>query len=222
DPILAAFAHDEPIFARDTVQHVGQVVGLVVADSVMRARRAARKVRLAITPLPAVLTVHEALAARSWVLPPVHVRRGDASGALERAPHRLQGRFEAGGQEHFYLEGQIAYALPLEQGQWWIHASTQHPGEVQHWVAHALGLDSHAVRVECRRMGGGFGGKETQAGHLAVWAALAAHKFGRPVKLRLDRDDDFMVTGKRHPFAYEWDVGFDDAGRITGLKLMMA
>jgi len=222
DPVLAAFAHDEPIFARDTVQHVGQVIGLVVADSVMAARRAARKVKLDIAPLPAVLTVQDALAAQSWVLPPVHVRRGDAAGALAASPHRLQGRMEVGGQEHFYLEGQIAYALPLEQGQWWIHSSTQHPGEVQHWVAHALGLDSHAVRVECRRMGGGFGGKETQAGHLAVWAALAAHKFGHPVKLRLDRDDDFVVTGKRHPFAYEWDVGFDDSGRIAGLKLMMA
>lgn len=127
-----------------------------------------------------------------------------------------------GGQEHFYLEGQIAYALPLEQKQWWIYSSTQHPGEVQHWVAHALGIDNHAVRVECRRMGGGFGGKETQAGHLAVWAAVAAHKFGRAVKLRLDRDEDFMVTGKRHPFAYEYDVGFDGTGRITGLKLQMA
>ncbi|POR06137.1 xanthine dehydrogenase molybdopterin binding subunit [Diaphorobacter sp. LR2014-1] len=222
DPVLAAFAHDEPVFAQATVQHIGQVIGLVVADSVMQARRAARQVKLSITALPAILTVQDALAAESYVLPPVHVRRGDAAQALAQAPHRLQGRLEVGGQEHFYLEGQIAYALPQEQGQWLIHSSTQHPGEVQHWVAHALGIDSHAVRVECRRMGGGFGGKETQAGHLAVWAALAAHKFGRPVKLRLDRDDDFMVTGKRHPFAYEWDVGFDDAGRITGLKLMMA
>ena len=222
DPILAAFAHDEPVFAQDTVQYVGQVVGLVVADSVMAARRAARRVQLSITPLPAILTVQDALAAQSYVLPPVHVRRGDAAAALARATHRLQGRFEVGGQEHFYLEGQIAYALPLEQRQWWIYSSTQHPGEVQHWVAHALGVDNHAVRVECRRMGGGFGGKETQAGHLAVWAALAAHKFGRPVKLRLDRDDDFMVTGKRHPFAYEYDVGYDDSGRIVGLKLTMA
>ncbi|KLR57162.1 xanthine dehydrogenase molybdopterin binding subunit [Diaphorobacter sp. J5-51] len=222
DPVLAAFAHDEPVFAQATVQHIGQVIGLVVAESVMQARRAARQVKLSITALPAILTVQDALAAESYVLPPVHVRRGDAAQALAQAPHRLQGRLEVGGQEHFYLEGQIAYALPQEQGQWLIHSSTQHPGEVQHWVAHALGIDSHAVRVECRRMGGGFGGKETQAGHLAVWAALAAHKFGRPVKLRLDRDDDFMVTGKRHPFAYEWDVGFDDAGRITGLKLMMA
>jgi len=222
DRILAAFAHDEPVFAEGTVQYIGQVIGLVVADSVMAARRAARLVQLDITPLPAVLTVQQALKEEHFVLPPVFVRRGDAQAALASAPHRLQGAFEVGGQEHFYLEGQIAYAIPLEQRQWCIHSSTQHPGEVQHWVAHALGIDNHAVRVECRRLGGGFGGKETQAGHLAVWAAVAASKFGRAVKLRLDRDDDFMVTGKRHPFAYEWDVGFDDTGRITGLKLQMA
>ncbi|WP_313298579.1 xanthine dehydrogenase molybdopterin binding subunit [Diaphorobacter sp.] len=222
DKILAAFAHDEPIFAIDTVQHIGQVIGVVVADSVMQARRAARAVQLDITPLPAILSVKEALAAQSYVLPPVYVRRGDAASALARAAHRLQGQFEVGGQEHFYLEGQIAYALPLEQKQWWIYSSTQHPGELQHWVAHALGLENNAVRVECRRMGGGFGGKETQAGHLAVWAALAAHKTGQPVKLRLDRDDDFMVTGKRHPFEYAYDVGFDDTGRITGLQLQLA
>ncbi|MGB3452014.1 MAG: xanthine dehydrogenase molybdopterin binding subunit [Giesbergeria sp.] len=222
DPVLAAFAHDEPIFAQDTVQHVGQVIGLVVAESVIQARRAARAVRPDITPLPAILTIAAALQAQSQVLPPVVVRRGTPEAALQGAPHRLSGQLEVGGQEHFYLEGQIAYALPLEQGQWWIHSSTQHPGEVQHWVAHALGIANHAVRVECRRMGGGFGGKETQAGHLAVWAALAAQKTGHAIKLRLDRDDDFVVTGKRHPFAYEWDVGFDDTGRITALKLQMA
>ncbi len=222
DRMLAAFAGDEPIFAIDTVQHVGQVVGLVVADSVMQARHAARKVKLNIETLPAVLTVHDALKARSYVLPPVFVNRGDAVAALARAPHTLSGTLEVGGQEHFYLEGQVAYVLPQEQQQWLIHSSTQHPGEVQHWVAHALGLDNHSVRVECRRMGGGFGGKETQAGHLAVWAAVAAFKLKRPIKLRLDRDDDFIITGKRHPFAYEYTAGFDDTGRLCGLKLMMA
>ncbi|WP_342130442.1 xanthine dehydrogenase molybdopterin binding subunit [Hydrogenophaga sp. OTU3427] len=221
DKILAAFGHDEPIFAIDTVQHIGQVVGLVVARDVMSARRAARQVKLDIEALPAVLDVHEAHARQSYVLPPVHVRRGDADAALAGAPHRLQGRFEVGGQEHFYLEGQIAYVLPKEQQQWQIHSSTQHPGEVQHWVSHALGLHNHAVTVECRRMGGGFGGKETQSGHLAVWAAIAARKFGAAVKLRLDRDDDFMVTGKRHPFAYSYEVGFDDSGLLHGLKLEM-
>ncbi|MDO8284042.1 MAG: molybdopterin-dependent oxidoreductase, partial [Rhodoferax sp.] len=222
DPMLAAFAGDEPVFARDTVQHIGQVIGLVIARTVMQARRAARKVQLTIDALPAVLTVQDALKAQSYVLPPVFVRRGDAAVALATSRHRLDGTLEVGGQEHFYLEGQVAYVLPQEQDQWVVHSSTQHPGEVQHWVAHALGLDSHAVRVECRRMGGGFGGKETQAGHLAVWAAIAAHKLRCPVKLRLDRDDDFMVTGKRHPFAYEYSAGFDDSGRLTALKVQKA
>ena len=222
DPMLAAFAGDEPVFASDTVQHIGQVIGLVVAETVMQARHAARRVLLNIDPLPAILSIKDALAAKSYVLPPVFVNRGDAAQALTLAPHTLSGTLEVGGQEHFYLEGQVAYVLPQEQNQWLVYSSTQHPGEVQHWVAHALGLDNHAVRVECRRMGGGFGGKETQAGHLAVWAAVAAHKLKCPIKLRLDRDDDFIVTGKRHPFAYDYTVGFDDSGRLQGLQLMMA
>ena len=222
DPLLATAAHDEPVFAQDTVQHIGQVIGVVVAESVMQARRAARKVVCRFEALPAILDVHVALNAKSYVLPPVVVKRGDPDAALRTAVHTLHGTLEVGGQEHFYLEGQVAYVVPQEQHQWLVYSSTQHPGEVQHWVAHALGIDQHAVRVECRRMGGGFGGKETQAGHMAVWSAIAANKLKCPVKLRLDRDDDFMVTGKRHPFAYEYSVGFDDSGRITGLKLLMA
>ncbi len=221
DPVLATFVHDEPVLAQGRVHHVGQVVGLVVADNVQAARHAARRVKLDIEPMPPILSVEQAMAAQSFVLPPVTVARGDAAAALARAPHRLRRHFAVGGQEHFYLEGQVALALPGEQDQWHILSSTQHPGEVQHWVAHALGIASHRVTVECRRMGGGFGGKETQAGHIAVWAALAARKTGAPVKLRLDRDDDFLITGKRHPFAYDYEVGFDDAGRVLGLKLDM-
>ena len=222
DPVLGNFSHDEPVFAQDTVQHVGQVIGVVVADTVMQARRAARQVKCQIDALPAILNVHDALKAQSYVLPPVFVKRGDAEAALKIATHLLHGTLDVGGQEHFYLEGQIAYVVPQEQNQWLVYSSTQHPGEIQHWVSHALGIDNHAVRVECRRMGGGFGGKETQSGHMAVWAAIAARKLKKPVKLRMDRDDDFLVTGKRHPFAYDYTVGFDDSGRITGLKLLMA
>ena len=222
DAILGTAAHDEPVFAQDTVQHIGQVIGVVVADTTMQARRAARKVACRIEALPAILNVQAALAAQSHVLPPVFIKRGDAATALKNSVHTLNGTLEVGGQEHFYLEGQVACVLPQEQNQWLIYSSTQHPGEVQHWVAHALGIANHAVRVECRRMGGGFGGKETQAGQMAVWSAIAAHKLKCPVKLRLDRDDDFLITGKRHPFAYEYSVGFDDSGRITGLKLLMA
>ncbi len=222
DPVLGNFSHDEPVFAKDTVQHIGQVIGVVVADTVMQARSAARKVVCKIETLPAVLNVQDALKAESYVLPPVFVKRGDAAAALKKAAHTLHGTLEVGGQEHFYLEGQVAYVVPQEQQQWLVYSSTQHPGEIQHWVSHALGITNNAVRVECRRMGGGFGGKETQSGQMAVWAALAAYKLQCAVKLRMDRDDDFMVTGKRHPFAYEYDVGFDGTGLLTGLKITMA
>jgi xanthine dehydrogenase large subunit len=222
DKFIASFSHDEPILAIDTVEHVGQVVGLVVAQSMNIARRAARLVKLDIVPLPAVLTIAQAIAQKSWVLPPVEVKRGDALAAINWAKHQLTGEFSVGGQEHFYLEGQVAYAIPQEQGQMLVYSSSQHPGEVQHWVSHALALSSADVRVECRRMGGGFGGKETQAGHVALWAAIAADYVKQPVKLRLDRDDDFHITGKRHNFEYEYTVGFDDAGRIAGLDITLA
>ncbi len=142
--------------------------------------------------------------------------------AIAAAPHRIGGELRSGGQEHFYLEGQVAYAVPGEQRSWRIHSSTQHPGEVQHWIANALGVPAHAVTVECRRIGGGFGGKETQAGQVAVWAAIAAHRTGHPVKMRLDRDDDFMLTGKRHDFLARYEAGVDDDGRILGLRLTLA
>lgn len=220
DPCLASFSHDEMIFADRQVQHTGQVMGLVVAASHKQALVAAKQIKPAIEAWPAILDVRDAFAQQHWVLPPVQISRGDLVKGWAQASHTLQGRLDVGGQEHFYLEGQIAYAMPQENGQWLIHSSTQHPGEVQHWVAHALNIPLHAVRVVCRRMGGGFGGKETQAGHLAVWAALAAQKFGRPVKMRLDRDDDFLITGKRHPFSYDYRVGFDDTGRITALHVV--
>ena len=148
--------------------------------------------------------------------------RGDAASALKTAPHRLSGRMDVGGQEHFYLEGQIAMAIPEEDGDMFVHSSTQHPTEVQHLVARALKLPDHAVICETRRMGGGFGGKESQASLVAVVAALLAQRTGRPVKLRLDRDDDMVLTGKRHDFRIDYDVGFDADGRILGIDFMFA
>ena len=148
--------------------------------------------------LPPILTIEQALAAQSFVLPTQVMQRGDADAALAAAPLRLSGRIDVGGQEHFYLEGQVAMAVPGEDGDMLVHSSTQHPTEVQHLVARALKLSDHSVVCETRRMGGGFGGKESQASLIAVAAALLAQKTGRPVKLRLDRDDDMILTGKRH------------------------
>ena len=218
-PLLPTSARDEPLLAQDELLYAGQVIGLAVATDRETARRAARLVQLRTEPLPALLSARAAHAAGHYVAPPVHLARGDVAAALARSPHRLAGSLDSGAQEHLYLEGQIAYALPQEQGQWRVHASTQHPGEVQHAIASALGLCNHDVQVVCRRMGGGFGGKETQASQIAIWATLAAHKFARPVKLRLDRDDDFLITGKRHAFSFDWEAGFDDRGRLLALEL---
>ena len=214
--------HDDPLLATDLVQYHGQPLFLVLATSHHAARRAARLARVDYEALPAILTVEEALEKKFFIAPPRELHKGDAAKAIAAAPHRLSGRTRCGGQDHFYLEGQIAFAFPQEDGQMHVVSSTQHPTEVQHIVSHALHLPSHAVRIECRRMGGGFGGKESQPALLAAMAAVAAAKTGRPVKLRLDRDDDMIITGKRHPFLLEYEVGFDDQGRILGADFMLA
>jgi xanthine dehydrogenase large subunit len=214
--------HDEPILADALVQYVGQPIFAVAATSVNAARRAAKRATVEYAELPAVFTIEEALAAQSFVLPTERLARGDATAAIRAAPHRLAGRFRCGGQDHFYLEGQISLAIPSEDGAMRVHCSTQHPGEIQLQVAHALGVAAHRVTVECRRMGGAFGGKETQAGLYACVAAILAQRTGRAVKMRVDRDDDMIQTGKRHAFRYDYEVGFDDDGRIRGLDLVLA
>lgn len=219
---IGTVLHDEPVFADTLAQFVGQPLALVLATSVKAARVAARQVQVRYEPLPPVLAHDAALAAQHFVLPSVLVRHGGADAAIAQAPHRVQGELRIGGQEHFYLEGQIAYVVPREDGQLFIHSSTQHPGDVQHQVRAALGLPDADIVVECRRMGGGFGGKESQAAWFAVAAAVAARKHGRPVKLRADRDDDFMLTGKRHDYLVRYEAGCDDAGRLFGVKLMFA
>ena len=213
--------HDDPILSEGLVQYIGQPIFLVVADSHDSARRAARKAVVTYEELPAILTAREAKAASSFVIPPKHLARGDAAGALANAPHRIKGELKVGGQEQFYLEGQISYALPKEDRGMLVLCSTQHPTEMQHIVAHALGVGSHNVVVECRRMGGGFGGKESQSALWAALAAIAAARLKRPVKLRADRDDDLLVTGKRHCFDYQYEVGYGDDGRILGAKVEM-
>jgi xanthine dehydrogenase large subunit len=218
-----AIVQDEPILADGELRYLGQPVFAVVATTRHAARRAAARAEdvLRVEALDCVLTAREAHARQQYVLPPMHLQRGDAAAAIAGAPHRLASSLEVGGQEQFYLEGQISYAIPREDGGLIVHCSTQHPTEMQHAVAHALALQANQVQVQCRRMGGGFGGKESQSAPFACIAALAAQRLQRPVKLRLDRDDDFLITGRRHGFSYDWQVGFDDDGRLLGVELTM-
>lgn len=222
-----AILDDEPIFGDDVIRYLGQPLFAVLADDRDTARRIAARVEEFVTveATPPVLTALEAHALQRYVVPPMHLVRESAPGAtrraLEQAPHRLDGTLAIGGQEQFYLEGQISYAIPQERGGMRVLCSTQHPTEMQHAVAGALGVASHDVQVECRRMGGGFGGKESQSAPFACMAAVGARVTGRPVKLRLDRDDDFLVTGRRHGFDFAYAVGFDDDGRILAAEIDM-
>ena len=211
-------AHDEPLLAVERVHYAGQPVFLVIADSHLNARRAARLGKITIADEPPLLDYDAALAADSRFEDGPRVwTKGDVAAALDSAPHRVTGEIVMGGQEHFYLEGQAALALPQEGGDMVVTCSTQHPTEIQHKVAEALGVPMHAVRVECRRMGGGFGGKESQGNALAVACAVAARLTGRPCKMRYDRDDDMIVTGKRHDFRIRYTAGFDDDGRLRAV-----
>ena len=215
---VSAAAGDEPLLAPGEVFYHGQPLFLVAATSHIAARRAARLGRITIEPRKAILTIDDALAADSYFEGgPVLWETGEVDEALETAPNRLEGEIEIGGQEHFYLEGQAALALPLDDGAMLVHASTQHPTEIQHKVADALGLPMHMVRVQTRRMGGGFGGKESQGNALAVACAVMAQRTGRPCKMRYDRDDDMVITGKRHDFRIRYRVGFDDEGHVLAV-----
>ncbi len=226
DNECGSLVKDDPILAGEpgaVLRYLGQPVFAVIATTREAARHAAAKARFVIQAdtLPPILTPEAAHAAQQYVVPPMHLLRGDARAAIEAAPHRFKTSFDVGGQEQFYLEGQISYAVPVEDGGMKVFCSTQHPSEMQHLVAHALHRPAHAVQVECRRMGGGFGGKESQSALFACVAAVAATRLKRPVKLRVDRDDDFMITGRRHCFHYEVDVGHDDEGRLLGAEVTM-
>ena len=210
---------DDPILAEGEVLFHGQVVFAVVARTRDAARRAARRARIGVDARPPRVTVEDGLAADAEVLPPYEFRRAEPEAAIAVAAHRLAGSVRAGGQEHFYLEGQAALAVPGEDDEMRVHSSTQHPSEVQHLVARMLGAPDAAVVCECRRMGGAFGGKESQAAQWACLAALAAHVTGRPAKVRLDRDDDMVMTGKRHDFRVDWRVGFDGEGMLAGVDV---
>ncbi|MCE8008512.1 xanthine dehydrogenase molybdopterin binding subunit [Aestuariivita sp.] len=211
--------HDEPLLATEEVYYAGQPLFLVIARSHLAARKAARLGCVTITETEPILTIEQALEADSrFEDGPRIYEKGATDAALAAAPNRLQGRIEIGGQEHFYLEGQAAMVWPQEGGDCHVFSSTQHPTEIQHKVAHAIGQPMHAVRVETRRMGGGFGGKESQGNALAIACAVAARLTGKPCKMRYDRDDDMIITGKRHDFRIDYDVGYDDAGRVLAVS----
>ncbi|MBR9766291.1 MAG: xanthine dehydrogenase molybdopterin binding subunit [Rhodobacteraceae bacterium] len=216
--VASAPVHDEPLLTSTRVNYVGQPIFLVAATSHHAARKAATLAKIEIAEEAPILTVDEALEAQSYIeYPPLVWSKGDAEAAIASAPRVIEGRIEMGGQEHFYLEGQAALALPQEGGDVLVSSSTQHPTEIQHKVAEAIGKPMHAVRVESRRMGGGFGGKESQGNALAVSCAVVASLTGRPAKMRYDRDDDMQITGKRHDFRIDYRVGVDDTGRILGV-----
>ena len=224
DNQVGPVAHDEPMLALSAtggeVHFAGQPLFLVVAETRLQARRAARLARIDYEEHAPILTIDQAMEAGALLQPPYRMARGDARAAIDAAPRRIAGSIEIGGQEHFYLEGQIALATPGEGGDMHVLSSTQHPSETQLICAHVLGLPAHAVTVEVRRMGGGFGGKETQGNLIAAGAALAARATGLAVKLRLDRDDDMVLTGKRHGFEIEYEAGVDAEGRVQGVRFV--
>jgi len=219
---VSPFAGDDPLFAEGLVEYIGQPLFAVAANSLAEAIAAAKLAHVGYGEKPALTTINQAAAAGSVIEASQQMGQGDATTKLKSAANRLSGSFRIGGQDHFYLEGQIALATPREDGDVHIFSSTQHPSEVQHVVAHVLARPTNAVTVEVRRMGGGFGGKETHPALFAAISALVAVKTGRPAKLRLDRDDDMIMTGKRHDFRYDYDVGFDGQGRIEGIKIELA
>ena len=213
--------HDDPFLAVGKVEFIGQAVAVVVARNMLYAREAAHKAQVQVKELTPILTIDEAMAAQSFVMPAKGITRGDAAAAIAAAPHQLKGSTETGQQEQFYLEGQITYAVPREDGQMTLYSSTQHPDGNQREAAAALNLNTNDVEVICRRMGGAFGGKEGNASIFSQSAALAAFLLQKPVKLRVNRDDDMSITGKRHDFRIDYEVGYDDEGRILGANIAL-
>ncbi len=210
-------AHDEPLLSDGDIHYLGQPIFLVIAESHLAARKAARLANVQYDEETAILTIEDALAANiRFEDGPRIYGQGDIA-TLDQAPIVLEDSFDIGAQEHFYLEGQAALAMPQEDGEMVVHSSTQHPTEIQHKVADAIGVGMHDVRVEVRRMGGGFGGKESQGNALACACAIAAQYTGQPCKMRYDRDDDMIITGKRHDFRIHYRVGCSQDGKILGV-----
>ena len=210
---------DQPILATDKVQFAGEPIALIVAETLEAAQRAKQKMIIEYVDIDSVLTIEKAKSEKSFIGDRRKIERGDVNDAMKKAPHQLKGTISIQGHDHFYLESQVTIAYPLEDGQIEIHSSSQHPTETQHVVAHALGLADKDVVCQVKRMGGGFGGKESQSAPFAAMAALAAKKLKRPVRICLTKDDDMIMTGKRNPFENLYHVGFDEKGRILALDI---
>ena len=208
----------EPLLSEGKVNYVGQPIFICAAASHLLARKAIKSANINIKEKKAIISIEDALQSKTFLEKPITFKKGNARTAIDNARHALEGSINIGGQEHFYLEGQAALAIPHDDGDITIHCSTQHPSEIQHKVADALKKPMNAIRVQVRRMGGAFGGKESQANALAVACALMAEKSGKPCKMRYDRDDDMIITGKRHDFHIKYHVGFNDNGKITGIE----
>ncbi len=219
---IGAVMPGDPLLADGKVEFIGQPVIAVAADSLETARKAAMAAIIEYEDLEPVLDVVEALHKKHFVLDSHTHKRGDSATALASAPRRLQGSLHIGGQEHFYLETQVSSVMPTEDGGMIVYTSTQNPTEVQKLVAEVLGVPMNKIVIDMRRMGGGFGGKETQAAGPACLCAVIAHLTGRPTKMRLPRMEDMTMTGKRHPFYVEYDVGFDDDGLLHGIEIDLA
>ena len=218
---MGPIIHDEPCLAADKVEFIGQAVVLIVAETEEIAREAATLVDIGYEELPAVVDLETAIRCGELIAPERKIARGNVDAALANAPHVLRGRLKTGEQEHWYLETQIALAIPGEEREITVHASSQNPSETQAIVAEVLGIGKNEVQVEVRRMGGGFGGKETQGNHVAAWAALLANATRQPVSIRLFRDDDQIMTGKRHAFLSEYEIGFNNEGEILGYRVTL-
>lgn len=221
DNMWGTIFKDQPILATDKVQYAGEGIALVVAESLEAAQRAKHKIIIEYTDLEAVMSIDQAKKSESFIIPARTIERGDVDGEMKKAPHTLEGKIIIQGHDHFYLESQVSIAYPLEDGQLEIHSSSQHPTETQHVVAHALGLPDKDVVCQVKRMGGGFGGKESQSAPFAAMAALCAMKLKRPVRICLTKDDDMIMTGKRNPFENEYKVGFDNDGRILAMDVRL-
>ena len=217
--VWGTIIQDQPLLADDEIGYLGEPIAVIAAEDRETLKQAKKLVKLDIEVLPAILTIDEARAQGEFIAVERTIARGDLDATLAAAPHRLQGRFENKGQDHFYLESHCCVVYPGEGGQLEVHSSSQHPTEVQHLVAEGLGLSQNQVVCIVKRMGGGFGGKESQAAPFAVFAGIAALRLGRPARLILTKDEDMQTTGKRHPFQTDYEVGYDDQGRILAAKI---